>query len=530
MKHLNNLRLNRLTTDRQHSMAFFGMQPSRAVGEIEESNPTSKPNIDLIESAETGMPATYVETVAARLSKGHRDYLIERHGTLDLDPVPEMSPTDPYNWPTWKVGHLSSSREYYLLTAQKMMNLILVALHALMGTFMASAVIPAYSTIAEDFGVSLQRASYLTSLQIAILGGAPLFWKPLSNRFGRRPIFLLSLICSLVCNVGCAKSPDYASTAACRALAAFFISPASAIGSAVVMETTFKKDRARYMGVWTLMVTLGVPSGPFIFGFVAYRAGYRWIYWVLAMVSFPSYFCIVRSNPLTQLLLLQINGGQFILYLFFGPETRYVGNGVDRQINWKTEYLYIRRIDPTPFSWQEFIRPLTMAKHPSILIPAVAYAMVFLFASILSTVEIPNLLQEKFSLNEEQVGLQFLGVIIGSIIGEQVGGIMSDFWMRQRERRLGRKADPEYRLWLSYFGFSLAIIGLVVFLVCTQTAPNGHWRVTPIVGTAIGAVGNQVITTVLVTYAVDCFPEEAASVGVFITFIRQIWGFLGPFW
>ncbi|BCR84428.1 putative MFS transporter [Aspergillus chevalieri] len=473
-------------------MAFFGMQPSRAVGEIEESNPTSKPNIDLIESAETGMPATYVETVAARLSKGHRDYLIERHGTLDLDPVPEMSPTDPYNWPTWK----------------KMMNLILVALHALMGTFMASAVIPAYSTIAEDFGVSLQRASYLTSLQIAILGGAPLFWKPLSNRFGRRPIFLLSLICSLVCNVGCAKSPDYASTAACRALAAFFISPASAIGSAVVMETTFKKDRARYMGVWTLMVTLGVPSGPFIFGFVAYRAGYRWIYWVLAM----------------------INGGQFILYLFFGPETRYVGNGVDRQINWKTEYLYIRRIDPTPFSWQEFIRPLTMAKHPSILIPAVAYAMVFLFASILSTVEIPNLLQEKFSLNEEQVGLQFLGVIIGSIIGEQVGGIMSDFWMRQRERRLGRKADPEYRLWLSYFGFSLAIIGLVVFLVCTQTAPNGHWRVTPIVGTAIGAVGNQVITTVLVTYAVDCFPEEAASVGVFITFIRQIWGFLGPFW
>lgn len=207
-----------------------------------------------------------------------------------------------------------------------------------------------------------------------------------------------------------------------------------------------------------------------------------------------------------------------------------MGNDADRQINWKTEYLYIRRIDKTPFSWYEFIRPLTMAKRPSVVIPAVAYAMVFLFVSILSTVEIPNLLQEKFNLNEEQVGLQFLGVIIGSIIGEQLGGVMSDFWMRLQERRLGRKADPEHRLWLSYFGFSLAIIGLIVFLVCTQTAPSGHWRVTPIVGTAIGAVGNQVITTVLVTYAVDCYPEEAASVGVFITFVRQIWGFLGPFW
>lgn len=51
------------------------------------------------------------------------------------------------------------------------------------------------------------------------------------------------------------------------------------------METYFKNERARYMGVWTLLVTLGIPSGPFIFGFVTQRAGYVWIYWVLAIVS-----------------------------------------------------------------------------------------------------------------------------------------------------------------------------------------------------------------------------------------------------
>jgi MFS family permease len=73
--------------------------------------------------------------------------------------------------------------------------------------------------------------------------------------------------------------------AVCRAIVAFFISPAAAIGSAVVTETFFKKERARYMGIWTLMVTLGVPIAPFIFGFVAYHVGYRWIYWILAMVS-----------------------------------------------------------------------------------------------------------------------------------------------------------------------------------------------------------------------------------------------------
>jgi hypothetical protein len=227
----------------------------------------------------------------------------------------------------------------------------------------------------------------------------------------------------------------------------------------------------------------------------------------------------------------QINGGQFILYLFLGPETRYIGSGVDRaEANWKTEYLSLRRIDPTPFTWWEFVRPLTMAKHPSILIPACAYAMVFLFGSVLATVEVPQLLQEKFELNAEQLGLQFLGVIIGSVIGEQMGGVLSDFWMNRRARALNRKPDPEFRLWLSYFGFALAIIGTIVFLVCTQEATTGHWNVSPIIGTAIGAVGNQLVTTVMITYAVDCHPQEAASVGVFVTFVRQIWGFIGPFW
>lgn len=34
----------------------------------------------------------------------------------------------------------------------------------------------------------------------------------------------------------------------------------------------------------------------------------------------------------------------------------------------------------------------------------------------------------------------------------------------------------------------------------------------------------------LITYAVDCYTKEAASVGVFIMFVCQIWSFLGPFW
>ncbi|KAL4737006.1 major facilitator superfamily domain-containing protein [Aspergillus similis] len=466
--------------------------PSHLAFSSNNESTKEKDASEFVEEANEKCSPPASEIAASHLSEAHREYLLQRHGTLDLDPLPSASDADPYNWPLWK----------------KVINLVLVAFHACMSTFTAS-IIPAYEDISIDLGVSMQRASYLTSLQIAVLGGAPLFWKPLSNRYGRRPIFLLSTILSLVCNIGCAKSPDYASMAACRALTAFFISPAAAIGSAVVTETFFRKERGRYMGIWTLMVTLGVPVGPLIFGFVTNRAGYRWIFWVLAI----------------------INGVQFVLYLFFGAETRYFSSNQDQSsFISRSKCLPFRRIDPTPLKLSEFYHPLTLVIRPTVFIPAFAYAMVFLFGSVLITVEVPQLLQEKFGLNAEQLGLQFLGVIIGTVLGEQIGGSMSDFWMNRRSRKLQARPEPEFRLWLSYPGVLLTIVGVVVFLVCTQQAAEGHWEVSPIVGTAIAAFGNQVVTTVLVTYAVDSYPQDSGSVGVFVTFVRQIWGFIGPFW
>lgn len=177
----------------------------------------------------------------------------------------------------------------------------------MMGTFTASAIQCAFVDIAADLNVEVQQASYLTSLVIAILGGAPLLWRPLSNIYGRRPIFLISLICSMVANIGCAKSPSYATMGLCRAITAFFISPAAAIGSAVVSEMFFKKERATFMGAWAVMVTLGVPIAPFLFGFVALRVNYRWIYWILAIVSIASEAFPRPTHPTL------VNGGEVMM-------------------------------------------------------------------------------------------------------------------------------------------------------------------------------------------------------------------------
>ncbi|KAJ2993450.1 hypothetical protein NUW58_g1843 [Xylaria curta] len=421
------------------------------------------------------------------IPEAHRQYIIQRHGTDQLDPLPDYNDADPYNWSRPK----------------KWMNLFFIAFHAFMATFTAAAIQSAFENIAMDLNVSLQDASYLVSLTIAILGVAPFFWGPLADRFGRRPILLVSLVGSLVANVGCAKSPSYSTMALCRAIVAFAISPAAAIGSGMVQEMFFRHQRARYLGIWTVFVTLGVPVAPFIFGFVALRVGYRWIYWILAIT----------------------NAVQLPLYFFFGSETRFIrGQDNPTSNSYLRGLVYFRHIDRTPITLWDFIHPLRLALYPCVAVPTIAYVMVFNLAAVLPTIEMPQLYVEKFHFNTQEVGLQFVAIIIGTLLGEYIGGFCSDRWMRQK-----RANAPEFRLWLAYFGYALSIAGIAVFLVQLQNTGDS-WNITPTVGAGIASAGNQIVTTILITYSIDCHHHEAAAIGVFITLVRQIWGFIGPFW
>lgn len=66
-------------------------------------------------------PENYVSSDSSgdqtsQLSNEHREYLIHRHGTADLDPIPDMSDADPYNWPTWKVRYFQTPNQPVQLT------------------------------------------------------------------------------------------------------------------------------------------------------------------------------------------------------------------------------------------------------------------------------------------------------------------------------------------------------------------------------------------------------------------------------
>ena len=137
------------------------------------------------------------------------------------------------------------------MTLQVNLNLTLISFHALMIGFMTGGLIPAFGAISTEFNVSLNTAVYAVSIQILFLGLAPLFWGPIAERYGRRPVWLISTLLSMVCNLGCALSHSFGGFMVARIFQSIFNSPAGAIGGAVVVDLVFARERAQKMGIWT---------------------------------------------------------------------------------------------------------------------------------------------------------------------------------------------------------------------------------------------------------------------------------------
>ncbi|POY74611.1 hypothetical protein BMF94_2372 [Rhodotorula taiwanensis] len=395
----------------------------------------------------------------------------------------------------------------------------------MLGPFSAAAVIPSFETFVEDFGITITQASYFVSVPIVFLGVFPLVWSPVSKRIGRRPVLLASALLSAAMHFAAAYTHSYGALMTTRVFQAIFISPPQSIGANMVGEMFFQHEKGAKLGIWTLLTSLGPPVAPLIMGPLVYQTGkWQWTFWLLAC----------------------INLGQFVLYIFLAPETagferperaidgteaRPLSSERTEKTPWWHLYFKFRRVSSDPWSQLpiEVVRPLAMVVKLPVILPTLAYSLVFAYCNVLLTVEIPSLLGRKYNLNAQQIGLQFVGAVIhlnvrglqGAVLGEIFAGTGSDWWMVWRTRRASGNREPEYRLPFGIPGVLLAL----------QNTPAGAWNVTPIVGVAIALFGTQLVTTVVYAYAVESQPAELQPrVPGFIAFARQLYAFTAPFY
>ncbi|CAG8092180.1 unnamed protein product [Penicillium nalgiovense] len=437
---------------------------------------------------EVGPIISHEEETFQSISEEHKNYLISKHGTWKLQPLPSMNDDDPLNWSQ----------------IHKNLQLGMISFHAFMCTFLASGIIPLYEILAEELNQSITSISYLTSVQILFYALAPLVLLPVMNRYGRHKTLLILTLGASAFNVGCVFSKSYSSLMIFRIFSAIFLSPGVAVGGSAVGEMMFKHELASKTGWWSLMVAMGVPAGPFITGFIQQRYASKYVFVLFAAINF----------------------GEFVAYLLLGRETLFNYKDLTRNHTnkFKSLFQFSAIIPAYKVTFKGIIFPLTyFYSNWRIFLSTSLYSIIFCYTNIVTTVELPTVFGEKFHLDPQAMGLQFLAIIIGYIIGIQMAGWLSDWWMKRAHYR-------EYRLWLSYPGFITTFVGLLVFGFQVVNAENNHWNITPLIGLAILSFGCQLVSTTLITYCIDIIPHQATEIVLFIGFVRQVFGFIGPFY
>lgn len=373
--------------------------------------------------------------------------------------------------------------------------------------------------MAKEFGISEVRASYQTTVVIALNGVGPFIWIPLANVYGRRPIYLLTTLIGFASALGSAYSKNFAQLLAARVFNGLW--PAAlGLGPATVVDLFFYHQRGRAMGLFTVILTTGAHIAPIVGGLIGQFLGWRWTFKFAAILDGVMLLVIIFCLPET---------------LYIRDQSRLTRTMHEREVDF-TPRSYISRLKPyssfpeLKLRWNQFVIPsIKMAKYPSVLFPALYYAAQYGFASNLPAVTVSSIFSEAFHWNTLKIGLAYGGALsIGGVLGEIAGGLVLDSIVNRARRRLnGESPPPEVRLKAIWTGAILVPVGLILYGFTLQY--HVFWFV-PLLGMAIACFGLQVIATTCYTYSIDAYRAQGSETSQLINFVRQEFGMTFAFY
>ncbi|MFI4994330.1 MAG: MFS transporter [Hyphomicrobiales bacterium] len=290
-----------------------------------------------------------------------------------------------------------------------------------------------FSDIAEEFGVTLTTVTVAVTLTLATRAlGAYIFGR-LADRFGRRPLLMISVLSYSILELLSGLAPNLASFLVLRGLFGIAMGGEWGIGSSLTMETIPPRWRGWVSG----LLQSGYPSGYFLATLTFYL--------VYPLVGWRGLFMV---GALPALLVL------------------YIRRHVPESPDWTA-----RQAGPRP-SITSVIR-----RHVGLTVYAVILMTAFNFFSHGTQDIYPNIfLGVQHGFDHATITVIALIYNVGAVIGGLLFGALS--------QRIGRRISivlaallslPVLPLWA--FGSSALTLGLGAFL--TQICVQGAWGVIP---------------------------------------------------
>ncbi|KAL8988561.1 MAG: hypothetical protein Q9177_002386 [Variospora cf. flavescens] len=402
-------------------------------------------------------------------------------------------PKKPTNW--------ADSRKYSII--------VLISTVSFLTPLASSMFAPAIPEVMTEFGSdNVELASFVVSVYILGYAFGPMFVAPASERYGRLPIYHVCNTLFVVFTIACAVSSNLNMLVTWRFFAGLFGSCPLTIGGGTIADMIIQEKRGAMMSIFAMGPIMGPVIGPVAGGYLAQAKGWRWVFWLIAIVA-----------------------GAITLFSFIFLRETYPPILLERKAkklrsetnNNNLRGKYTSDLPPLTLFKRAIFRPLKLLFLSPIVLAlstfmAVVYGYLYLLFTTLTVV-----FESSYGFSFGSIGLTFLGIGIGCLFGLFIFGGVSDRILKAKSRNGGMK--PEYRLPPMIPGAFIIPIGL--FLYGWTAEERVHW-IAPIIGT--GFVGLGLIATFLpvITYLVDAFPIYAASATAASIIFRSLLGALLP--
>ncbi len=284
---------------------------------------------------------------------------------------------------------------------------------------------------------------------------------PMSELYGRMVVYHVCNAGYICFTIGCALATNLPMLIGLRFLQGCWSIAPITIGPGTISDMVKQERRGTAMSLWSLGPLLGPTVGPIAGGFLSAAAGWRWIFWLLAIA--------IGVTSLTALVFMRESYAPVLLERKAKRLRQETGN-MDLRSKLDTG------LQPKKLFLLAIVRPSKLLfLSPICALMSLYIAIVYGTLYVLFTT-FTFVFEESYGFSQSTVGLVYLGVGIGMMFGLAFLIVTSDRILKKLAAKSNGQYKPEYRLpplmysaWVLPFG--LFIYGWTVqYKVILQSA------------------------------------------------------------
>ncbi|KEF57653.1 uncharacterized protein A1O9_05571 [Exophiala aquamarina CBS 119918] len=371
-----------------------------------------------------------------------------------------------------------------------------------------SAVITAdLEGVSETFHVSMEVSLLTITMFVIGFGVGPLAFAPLSEMYGRKPVYIITIALAVIFEIPCAVAQNIGTLLVCRLIDGIAFSAPMTLVGGTLADLWKNEERGVPMAVFSAAPFIGPAIGPLAGGYLGMASGWRWLYWIQLILS----------------------GICWLLLTFTIPET-YAPALLDRRAKQlrretgESKYVTEKDLDTRPFGERLriiLIRPLQLLFLEPIVLFISLYMSVLYGLLYMFFVAYPIVYVNGKGWSEGSTGLMFIPLALGVLMSAALSPLINKHYLSLCEHASSSKPAAEARLIPMMFSCWLIPIGLFIF-AWTSYPELSYWG--PMMGGWPVGFGFIFLYNSANNYLVDTYQHQAASALAAKTCIRSFWG------